>query len=70
MVAGYHVTGDYETFTYHDDISYTKNVSLYGLDMEINILEMESVVEKVSCILVFITPDAFFKICKNASYSP
>lgn len=41
------VTGDYETFTYHDDISYTKNISLYGLDMEINILETESVVEKV-----------------------
>lgn len=41
------LSGDYETFTYHDDIAYTKNMSLYGLDIQIYILETESVVEKV-----------------------
>lgn len=41
------VAGDYETFTCQDVIAYRKDMSLYGLDIQIYILETESVVEKV-----------------------
>lgn len=40
------VAVDYETFELHNEIAYTKNISLYGLKLQIHILETEGVIEK------------------------
>lgn len=40
------VVMDYEPFEFQEEIAYTKDISLYGLNIQIHILETEGVIEK------------------------
>lgn len=40
------VAVNYEPFRLHNEVAYTKNISLYGLKLQIHIMETEGVIEK------------------------